>query len=132
MNVGIPGTGLGGLFYALSVVAMIVIELYLLLIGKSDPERRQLAFRQSFMLIGIVLSLVAMDFFLEKVLFAPASPLMQGVSDRAADGADALALSTTLFGIGILAIIGLFVQVLRLFFAAPKMPLASSGGPDTH
>lgn len=123
MNVGIPGTGLGGLFYALSVIVMISIELFYLLIGKSNKEKRQLALRQSAMLLGIILSLVSMDLFLEKVLISPMSPFANAISVRAADGADALAISTTLIGLAVLAVIGILVQVLRVFFAPPKFSL---------
>jgi len=39
MNVGLPGTGLGGLFYFFSVILMFLIEIYLTLRGRSNFKR---------------------------------------------------------------------------------------------
>lgn len=59
MNAGLPGTGLGGLFYLLLALAMPVIELVRTLRGDRSPERWRLALTQSGIALGIIGATVA-------------------------------------------------------------------------
>lgn len=53
-NAGLPGTGLGGLFYLLLALSMPLVELGRSAVGRSGPDRRRQAFQQFAMACGIV------------------------------------------------------------------------------
>jgi hypothetical protein len=67
MIAGLPGTGIGGLFYLISALAMPVREAWRAATGNGEPQRQRLALRQSAMallimgaiwLTGLVLTLL--------------------------------------------------------------------------
>jgi hypothetical protein len=68
MNVGLPGTGLGGIFYFLCVTAMVAIELIKRLLNKVDNYKWRIASRQIYFIIGIIISMYAVDLYLSKIL----------------------------------------------------------------
>jgi hypothetical protein len=59
MNAGLPGTGLGGLFYLLLAFAMPLVELVRTLRGRGSRERWRLALTQCAIATGIVAATVA-------------------------------------------------------------------------
>ena len=59
MNAGLPGTGLGGVFYLLLALLMPVRELYLTVRGRSSRERWALVLRQFALACGILAALFA-------------------------------------------------------------------------
>lgn len=65
MNAGLPGTGLGGLFYLVSALAMILFELVASLRGQSSQQRWRLVIRQALIattiIIGISLTGLALN-----------------------------------------------------------------------
>ena len=54
MSVGLPGTGVGGLFYLLSALLMPFREVYRAAAGKSNPQSRSVVFRQSLIALGVL------------------------------------------------------------------------------
>lgn len=54
MTAGLPGTGIGGVFYLLSALFMPLVELFLTLRGKSSIARWLLVIRQLVMAAGIL------------------------------------------------------------------------------
>ena len=54
MNVGLPGTGVGGVFYVLLVTWLPARELWLTLRGRSGPERWRRVATQTALAAGIV------------------------------------------------------------------------------
>jgi hypothetical protein len=58
MTVGMPGTGLGGLFYLVLALTMPVYELYLTVRGRSSPQRWRFVARQAAMALAILTALV--------------------------------------------------------------------------
>lgn len=60
---GLPGTGLGGIFYALLVLVVVGRELFLTLQNRSSPARRSMAFR-----LFAILTLMAGVFWAEAYL----------------------------------------------------------------
>ena len=54
MTAGIPGTGVGGLFYMLSGILMPFREAYRAALGKSDARSRRLVAYQTLMALGVV------------------------------------------------------------------------------
>lgn len=59
MNVGLPGTGLGGIFYLFCALVMLAVELVRLARGKGDKELLRIAAIQSAMAVGMMLAVVA-------------------------------------------------------------------------
>ncbi len=88
MNAGLPGTGLGGIFYLVLALMMPVRELYLTARGRSSRERWRLVLRQLAMALGIVATVVLTVWGLGRALpsdlarttgtFAVAAPLVTG------------------------------------------------------
>ncbi|MDO9494157.1 MAG: hypothetical protein Q7J48_00505 [Nocardioides sp.] len=68
MNAGLPGTGIGGLFYVVLALLMPVRELYLTARGRSSRERWRLVLQQSLIACGIVASLAATWWGLTRVV----------------------------------------------------------------
>lgn len=53
MNIGLPCTGIGGIFYMLSALLMPVYELYITLKGRSSNKRWHLVIRQFLITVSI-------------------------------------------------------------------------------
>ncbi len=71
MNTGLPGTGVGGLFYLLSVVAMILIEIKDFIFMKKRKKHYQLrlVFEQTLLAITIVIAIVSTNIILSTYVF---------------------------------------------------------------
>lgn len=57
MNIGLPGTGIGGLFYLMAALMMPLVELRLTLIGRSSLRRWRFVGLQWSIALAIVLSI---------------------------------------------------------------------------
>lgn len=68
MNAGLPGTGIGGLFYVLLALLMPVRELYLTARGRSSRERWRVVLGQVAIALGIVASLAVTGWALSQVV----------------------------------------------------------------
>ena len=68
MNVGLPGTGIGGLFYLLTALLMPVVELTLTLRGRSSVTRWQIVLRQVTLALGVLRGLWATAWCLKHLL----------------------------------------------------------------
>jgi hypothetical protein len=73
MTAGIPGIGLGGLFFVISALLMVVVELYRTVRGRSSLARWRFVGRQVAIAAGIVLTTMAALWLLELAL--PGDPL---------------------------------------------------------
>lgn len=71
MNVGLPGTGIGGLFYVMSIFAMVGYELVLTLRGRTSAARWRLVGVELVMLSGIVLMIAATGWALSLLIARP-------------------------------------------------------------
>jgi hypothetical protein len=54
VSVGLPGTGIGGIFYLMSALCMPFREGYRALAGRSDSRSRGVVVRQFFMALGVL------------------------------------------------------------------------------
>ncbi len=54
MSVGLPGTGVGGLFYLVSALCMPFREAYRAATGRSDARSRDLVVRQTLIALGVL------------------------------------------------------------------------------
>lgn len=69
MTAGIPGIGLSGLFFVISALLMVVVELYRTVRGRSSVARWRFVGRQAAMALGIVFATVATLWLLELAIF---------------------------------------------------------------
>ena len=79
MNVGLPGTGIGGLFYLLSAFLILLYELLMTMRGKSNMKRWKIVGEQ----IGITITMVAAAILMNAVLskYFAKQPPVQATSD---------------------------------------------------
>ncbi len=123
--VGVPGTGLGGVFYALLVIWMVVRETWLTLRGGGDLKRWRRIAWLGMLLAAIILALTAEGWLLQ--LGLRALPTVQeragGIDGRSAMLALVPALAVAPFVI-LAAIIGA-VHMARLTLGPPPAPLTS-------
>ena len=68
MTVGIPGAGIGGLFYLASALWMPVQESWNAVRGKSTPKRRALVARQFLLTVGVLTAMGCTAWLIETVL----------------------------------------------------------------
>lgn len=80
MNAGLPGTGIGGLFYILLALLMPLRELYLTARGRSSRERWRLVLQQLLIACGIVASLAATGWAVSRAFDTQAAVGLGGTS----------------------------------------------------
>jgi hypothetical protein len=120
MTAGIPGIGLGGLFFVISALLMVILELYRTVRGRSSLARWRFVGYQAAIAAGIVLATAAALWLLELAL--PGDPLDARVGTGRGAGAGgesgeslAVALSTIpLSATPILGTLAFLVMVLCL------------------
>lgn len=135
MTVGLPGAGIGGLFYLASALLMPVRSLVATAAGRHDEARWGLALRQSGLAMGIVGALWATGWLLSRLFVDPAAPgatafrLTAGTVLESARGhaaaTNALGSNALAFSVGTLVLILLLVQIARLLVVRPQMPAPS-------
>ena len=114
MTVGLPGVGLGGIFYLASAILMPVRETVRL--GREgDARRRRLVVRQLLMAVAILGALWATGWLLGRVI-AVAAPGGLGIARGVASGArgNVLQISALALSLGTLAVVLATVQGARL------------------
>ncbi|MBI4460118.1 MAG: tetratricopeptide repeat protein [Acidobacteria bacterium] len=118
MTAGIPGAGIGGLFYLLSALWMPFREGWLAAQGRSTAASRAVVRRQVAIAVGILASLWAAAWLLSAVIAAwPAIASMAGAAPPSAKDQELprlLSYSALAFSLATLAIILAGVQLLRL------------------
>jgi hypothetical protein len=128
MTVGLPGAGIGGLFYLASALLMPVRELWGFARDPRAPRRWGVALRQASLAAGILAALWATGWLLglvvpETVEVAAAGSSGAGLEVRR----NAVKVSTVLFSLGTLALVLALVQVARVVVRrrpAPARPAA--------
>lgn len=98
MNAGMPGTGLGGLFYVVLALSMPLLEVVRTVQGRSSRERWRLALTQASIALGVVAATVAVVLGAQRVV-------------PGAAGAGAVALLAPLVALGVLAALAAVVGV---------------------
>ncbi len=113
MTAGLPGTGIGGLFYLLLVAWMPFRELYLLVRGRSNPQRwRAIGFYTSLM-VAIVVTTYFEAWLISHAVVSVATNLHLPVPGNG-QGYRLLASTTIFLSLGSLMGVLLSVHVLRL------------------
>ena len=113
MTAGLPGTGIGGLFYLLLVFWMPVKELYLLARGRSNARRwRAIGFFAS-LTAGIVVTTYVEAWLISQTVIRLATSMHMPVPGNG-HGYRVLAGTTLLLSLGSLTAVLLGVHVVRL------------------
>ena len=119
MNVGLPGTGIAGIFYLLAALWMPFHAIVRAATGCGSAVRRRAVLRQTALALGIILALVATAWFLDLALAAlmPSAPADAELESAA--GADdprvrPFGVLPTVLTFTTLAVVLLGVEVLRL------------------
>ena len=119
MNVGLPGAGIGGLFYLLCALAMPIKEVILTVTRPEHKFRYRLVATQLSIVIGIVLGVIAMYQLVSNVLGLDLS------IETHSDSIIFYSLLPVLISLGLLLIILTSVRLVGLFSSPHKYPVAS-------
>jgi len=117
MNAGLPGTGIGGIFYLLSALWMPFHELYKTLRKKNQPQRLRLILSQVGLALGIIAVIWLTGWLLGELLVAKRAWLSskpEGVV--AAPGAlpNVIKMTMVFLTIGLLLMVVGSVHILKL------------------
>ena len=129
MTAGLPGTGIGGVFYLLSALLMPVFELVNTLRGQSSWARWAVVFRQLMMAFGIIAGMWMLGILLGLLLEArPEFEWARMVNAEIIDLLDHVLninvfhIAPVIMSIVTLAIIITTTHVLRLFYRPTTGP----------
>lgn len=117
MNAGLPGTGIGGVFYLLSALWMPFHGIYKTLTEKNQPQRLRLIFSQVGLALGVIAGIWLAGWMLGELLVAKRAWLSSKPDEViAATGAmpNAIKMTMVFLTIGLLLIVMGSVHVLKL------------------
>ena len=117
MNVGLPGTGVGGLFYLLSALLMPVRETYGRLRSRAGPGGWRLVLKQGALAGGILAGMWVTGWLLGRVLAVV--PPVAG-SGALAPTHNVLRFAALFLGLATLGVVLLGVELLRLWLPRPS------------
>lgn len=124
MNAGLPGTGIGGVFYLLSALFMPIIEMVLTFRGKSSVARWLMVLRQLTMAVCILGSmwLLGLGAGLAFGMFTDAQPIVSGLAKdmhvhlvQTAFRLNIFHIAPVIMSIATLSVILMLTNVMRLF-----------------
>lgn len=72
MNVGLPGTGIGGLFYLTSVVILFVIEALKSIARHSSAKKRRLIFEQACITTAMIVAAIGVNYIVSTFILKKA------------------------------------------------------------
>ena len=116
MNVGLPGLGLGGLFFVLAALAMPLVELARALRGRSSRAGWRVALGQAAMALAMLGAYAATGWLIARLLPARAAEEVLPVAASTGGGGMPYATVTLMV---LAALLGV-VQVARLLARRPR------------
>jgi fucose permease len=131
MTAGLPGTGVGGLFYMVSGLLMPFRETYRALRGKSDRRSRRLVAYQTVMALGVVAGIWVTGWLLGLIIsWAPAvAAAVHGTSHVATHASNVVRAMAFFIGFATLALVLVAVQVARVVNACRVRIRHQPGAP---
>ena len=128
MTAGLPGVGIGGIFYLASAILMPVRSLYAVVTGRAHDARWRMALRQAAIAGGILGMLWLTGLALGWVITTAFPHAMIAGSGAAAPVhvRNVVCTSALLLSLGTLGVVLLVVQLLRI--ALPVRPTAHGDG----
>jgi len=128
MTAGLPGVGIGGIFYLASAIMMPFRSLYAMVTGRAHEARWRVALYQAAIAAGILGALwvtgLALGWIIGTVF--PHAMITAAVGDAPAHVRNVVRTSALLLSFGTLAVVLLFVQILRV--ALPVRPTEQGDG----
>jgi hypothetical protein len=114
MVAGLPGTGIGGIFYLLGVACMPIREAQRLLRGKSSRKRWALITRQWGLSLGIMAGFWMMGYMLTIVLPSSVQHAVTGTTSH-----NVLKIKPFVISLTVLLSVLSLVEISRLFIPKP-------------
>jgi len=132
MTAGLPGVGIGGIFYLASAIMMPVRSLYAMVTGRADEARWRVALRQAAIAGGILVALWITGLALGWVIMTvfPQATNASGSGVASAHVRSVVRTSALLLSLGTLAAVLTFVQVLRV--TLPVRPTEQGDGRQSR
>jgi hypothetical protein len=130
MNAGLPGTGIGGVFYLLSALWMPFHELYKTFRKKNQPQRMRLIFSQVSLALGIIAGIWLTGWLLGELLVAAREWLSSkpdGVVAVTGALPNVIKITMVFLTIGLLMVIVGVVHILKLVMRHHNPRRASVG-----
>lgn len=124
MNAGIPGIGLGGLFFVLSAFLMLFIEIVRTLQGRSNLKRWRLVGRQSGLACGIVAATIVMLWMLEMLVVGVFIDIENGPDASGAVGVESegrILAALEVLPVSAAPILGTFTLLVVVLFSAEAL-----------
>lgn len=118
MNIGLPGTGIGGLFYFFSALVMLGIEITRIIRRKKDSRKSQIARRVIPMLTGIIITMLLLDWAVSMVIASIHASLSSGAARQTSY--QIFTWQPIFLSMLTLGIIVFSVQVLKLLVRRPS------------
>ncbi len=114
MTAGLPGAGIGGLFFVLSAFFMLVVEIQRTVRGRSSRERWALVLRNVAIAASMIVAVTAVVWVVHRLAYPPSSS-RGGAGDKDSDGAvhELIPFSPVLIALGVLAVVLVGAYLLR-------------------
>ena len=132
MTAGLPGVGIGGIFYLASAIMMPVRSLVATVTGRAHEARWRVAMQQASIAAGILVVLWATGLALGWIITTafPHALLTSAAGAAPAHVRNVVRASALLLSFGTLAAVLMFVQVLRVVL--PVCPTENGDGAQTR
>ena len=128
MTAGLPGVGIGGIFYLASAIMMPVRSVVAIVTGRAHEARWRVALQQAAIAAGILVALwltgLALGWIVATVF--PHASITSAVGAAPSQVRNVVRLSALVLSLGTLGMVLLFVQGLRV--ALPVRPTARGDG----
>ncbi len=124
MTAGIPGVGIGGIFYLASALLMPMRSAVAVLTGRPEQARWPVALRQASLASGILVALWATGWMLGWIIttFVPEAATAAAGGTSGSEVRNVVKVGALLLSFGTLAVVLALVQLLRV--ALPVRPTA--------
>lgn len=122
MVAGLPGTGIGGVFFLLSALLMPLVELVRTLQGRSNIRRWRVVLEHSGMALAILGAMWAMGWLIGQLLFALLRTHFSSTASAALNPKNFIQAPPILFTLGTLLMVLLSVGILRRLFGRTAVP----------
>ena len=120
MNTGLPGTGIGGLFYMISVLVMVLIEIKGILLRKKNGKRKNIVMEQSIIIVLLIGAIYATNVFFSKYVFKK-PPLYLAVNSTFSEKASYVIINyPIIIPLSLLILVILFTQSMYLLLKSSQ------------
>jgi hypothetical protein len=127
VTAGLPGTGIGGLFYLISAVLMLFREAFRALTGRGDRERGQMALVQG----GLALTIIGVV-WVTGLLLGLLHVRAMLVHHATIAGIHVLYITPILVAFATLSGVLLAVEIARIVLLLKEGPDKSAASPETQ